>query len=1277
MTLHTLILRSLRFHWRAHLGVVLGAAVGSAALIGALVVGDSVRESLRARALERLGQVRFALQPGDRFVTEALADNMPGWLRDNWRDGDTVLYYASKPAAALTLPALAAKSDGSARANRVNLIGVSYDARAAEANSYMTFWYLAYPAEPSAIAPGEVWLNEALAAQLNAQVGDTVIFRVHKPSVLSRDTPISPRSDASVALRLRVAGIRPGAELGNFSLRASQAPPFNAFVNLAELQRATDLAGRVNLLLAPRIVAEDDGLALRVYDWLDKVGLQRLANKLSLGRAGQVSTEEALAMFADDLQQQIRLADYEAQLRPAPANTVELISRRIFLDPPLVQAARRVGALESWQREEPPPLPPAVLAHVVTNSQPILTYLVNLLRAGTNTSPYSMVTAAGPPWTPADLREDEIVINQWLADDLRVGPGDALELSYYLPESAGRLVEATNRFRIRAVVPIAGVHADRTLMPEFPGLAKAESTHEWDAGFTLEHKIRDHDEQYWKEHRGTPKAFLSLAAGQKLWANRFGHATALRFAVPPGQTAATLAGVLETNLLRSLKPADVGLRFEPVGEQALNAANQAQDFGGLFLGFSFFLIAAALLLMALLFQFGLEQRVAEVGTLLALGFTPKLVRRLFLREGVALAALGGLIGCAGGTAYAWAMLRGLATVWRDAVAGAALDFHVSGKTLVLGAVAAVVVSAATLWLTLRKLARQSARELLSEGAEWDAGAKFKAQSSKLKSVLLRSPQDTKQRVVASPSPRNGETAGVRGEKVENLPISAANVADDRPHLTLPSPLPPGAEMENRRTPVAYPRACSVAGVWLGATATVAALGLVVWALATGETASAGAFFGAGTLLLMGALGFTSAALARLGRSGSPTALTFASLGLRGVTRRRRRSLAVVALLAGGSFLIVAIGVFRLDANTEAGKRASGTGGFALLGETTLPVLRDLNTSTGREFYGLDETTFEEVRFVPFRVRDGDDASCLNLNRAQTPRLLGVNPAMLAERGAFTFARELAGAAGQRGWGLLKMAASSVGPLANRNSPIVDLPEVPAIGDAASIQWALGKKVGDTLDYVDERGRPFQVRIVGAVANSILQGNLIIDEAEFVRRFPGEAGHRMFLIDAPSNRVTPVAAALSRALEDLGLEVTPAARRLAQFNAVQNTYLNTFQVLGGLGLLLGSAGLGVVVLRNVLERRAELGLLLAVGFRRRALQRLVLSEHGALLGLGLATGLVAAVVAVLPAVLAPGAELPWRSLAFTLAGVLASGILWTWLAARVALRGQLLAALRNE
>lgn len=470
-----------------------------------------------------------------------------------------------------------------------------------------------------------------------------------------------------------------------------------------------------------------------------------------------------------------------------------------------------------------------------------------------------------------------------------------------------------------------------------------------------------------------------------------------------------------------------------------------------------------------------------------------------------------------------------------------------------------------------------------------------------------------------------------------------------------------------------------------------AIGLVAWALMSGRNADAGVFFGAGSLLLVAGLAAGAAWLGRLASEARAAHLTLRGLGLRGCARWRKRSLATIALLACGSFLIAAIGVFRLDANRDATRRDSGTGGFALIGESTLPVVQDLNTQAGREFYGLSAEQLAGVNVVPLRVREGDAASCLNLNRAQKPRVLGVKPELLT--GRFTFSSAAKGLDRRQGWKLLdarsRRRESALTENAERRtqnaemeqrrltSAATEMEEIPAIGDANSIQWALGKKLGDTIDYTDEQGRAFKLRLVGAVANSILQGSLLIDEAEFTRRFPGESGYRMFLMDAPSNSVAQVSAALSRALQDAGLELTPAARRLDEFNAVQNTYLGTFQILGGLGLLLGSAGLGVVVLRNVLERRGELGLLTAVGFRRRLLQRLVLSEHGALLGLGLALGTAAAAVAVLPAILTPGTQLPYVSLALTLAAVLLNGLLWTWLATGYALRGDLLAALRNE
>jgi ABC-type antimicrobial peptide transport system permease subunit len=926
-------------------------------------------------------------------------------------------------------------------------------------------------------------------------------------------------------------------------------------------------------------VEGDESLENAVYQAAAKVAGSKAAYAVrSLIPTGWRIRESTLAQqdYQEELRSRARLEDYEVLLSfHGEGRTMTLDSRRVFLDPPIAAAALAAEA----------------------NAQSVLTYLANLIADGTNATPYSMVTAAGAPWTPAGLRDDEIVINQWLADDLQAKPGDGLLLVYYDPESGARLTERTNTFRVHSIVPMAMPWADRTLMPQFPGIEKAETTAEWDTAFPLVHKIRPQDDEYWTDYRGTPKAFITLAAGQKMWANRFGNLTAVRFPVPTNQVGDEVASLhsdtaqsepphvisykeaLEKKILATLQPGELGLRFEPVREQALKAAEQSQHFGGLFIGFSLFVIVAALLLMALLFQFGLEQRAGEIGALLALGLTPNQVQRLFLREGVVLAFIGGALGAVAGIGYAKVMLLGLVTVWRDAVGMSALKFFATPQTLFIGLFTSALVAAFTLWLALRKQVKRPARELMAGGLE---GSKLGAKQG----------------------------------------------------------------MRNR-------------GMVMAISAGTAALGLVAWTLAKGDTANPGAFFGAGALVLICGLGFMSARLVqRSQRFSILRPLSAHTLALRSLSRRRSRSVATASMLASGTFLIVSLGVFRLDANRDATLRSSGTGGFALIGESTMPVVADLNTKAGRESFALNESDFEHVVVVHFRVREGDEASCLNLDRAQKPRLLGVNPNQL--EGRFTMAKG-------EGWAALSSAL---------RAPHSAL-EVPAIGDANSIQWAMGKKVGDTIDYVDERGRPFKVRIVGAVANSILQGQLIIDEAEFVKRFPGESGYQYFLVDAPINRVANLSAKLSRALQDVGLEVTPAPVRLAQFNAVQNTYLGTFQVLGGLGLLLGSAGLGIVVLRNVLERRGELAVLIAVGWQPAGVRKLVLIEHAALLGLGLMVGLVAAAVAVLPSALSAGGQLPVSSLTVTLLLVLANGLVFTWLATRFALRGELLNALRNE
>jgi putative ABC transport system permease protein len=1219
-----LLSRSLRFHWRGHLGVVMGTAVAAAVLIGALVVGDSVRGTLRDRALERLGPTSVAVRMKDRFFRTDLVEGLGNFSKPPNVDPRLPLQrLAAEPL--LIIPGMASRQDGTARANQIQVIGwtTGFSHFATGGGP------LDLPASAlthSNLATDSVVLNPALARQLKAEVGQRIIVRVHKPSALSREAIITPRDDASVALRLVVVGIQQPKALGNLDLDSAQGTPLNAFVPLPTLTRATGLDGQVNTLLvaSPQLITRSwqERLWDFVVDDVCSVPLLRpLARPLiptlfkMRERAGQPRPLEDMNLLTSLLERWLRdpvfgwlPRELGLDLRPVggedpsvarttnpPAAYVELTSKQIFLEPAVVRAGLetrfdpdllpllRLGSPNGWPE----------LTNTLT-PVPLLTYLVNTLEAGDRVTPYSMVTAAGPPYTPADLGDDEIVINDWLAKDLAVGPGSTIRVRYYRADAGSQLTELTNEFRVRAVVPITGLRDDRTLMPEFPGLSKAESTHDWDAGFPLVHPIRTQDESYWKNHRGTPKAFVSLATGQRLWGNRFGDLTAIRWFVPgpmgeritADQRLAVLRHwpAIEARLRANLNPADLGFRFEPVRERALKAASSGQDFGGLFLGFSFFLIVAALLLTALLFRFGLEQRATELGTLLALGWEPRRVTRLFLREGVALAVIGAVLGAAGGAFYARMVLRGLNSIWSDAVAGAQLQFHLSAGTLAGGLVGSIGVAILTLWLTLRQAARKPARELLNEG--WQESA-------------------------AGPRPQTSW----------------------------------------RR--------------WLPIACLALALGLAVAAVAAPAASRPGLFFGAGALALIGLLGVVGGRLRR--PAGPAPAETFGAFARRAPARQPARSLSTVALLACGVFLIAAVAANRLDATRDAARRDSGTGGFALWGQASLPLLRDLNSASGREQYGLSEADMAGVSVVPLRVRDGDEASCLNLDRAQRPRLLGVRPSALADRGAFSFAAVAKGPERREGWKLLETSL-----------PSQDIPEIPAIGDANSIQWALGKSVGDALDYVDERGRPFRVRLVASVANSILQGSLLIDDAAFTRLFPAESGARTLLIDvADPARIETVRTTLGRALQDQGVELVSTVERLNRFNAVQNTYLHTFQVLGGLGLLLGSVGLGLVVLRNVFERRAELAVLLAIGFSAGRLRQMILREHVLLLLLGLAVGSGAALIAIAPVLLGSAGGFPWRSLGLTFVAVLANGLLWTWIATQRACRGHLLAALRGE
>jgi putative ABC transport system permease protein len=463
-------------------------------------------------------------------------------------------------------------------------------------------------------------------------------------------------------------------------------------------------------------------------------------------------------------------------------------------------------------------------------------------------------------------------------------------------------------------------------------------------------------------------------------------------------------------------------------------------------------------------------------------------------------------------------------------------------------------------------------------------------------------------------------------------------------------------------------------------AAAAALAVIAMLLlagtATGRIEPAGGFFGAGAVLLVVALVAARAVLVREPRraDGLGGRWPLLRLGMRNASHRPGRSLLAIAVIACATFIIVSVDAFRRGGQADTG-RQSGVGGYGLLVETLLPVAHDPNSSEGREalnLFNLDGGgagsaasggADRGTRIEPFRLRPGDDASCLNLYEPRNPRILAPRDSFLDE-GRFAFGSSLATTAEDiaNPWRLLRRVEPDGA--------------IPVIADANSMTYVLHRALGEDL-VLTVGGRDVRLRFVAALQDSLFQGELLMAPANFVRLFPDHEGTRVFLVES-RREPAQLASTFEEAWVDLGGDAIPTVERLAQFHRVENTYLSTFQTLGGLGLLLGTIGLATVLLRNVLERRKELALLGAVGYRSQHVRQMVLAENALLLLSGLVIGTLCAGLAILPAVAARGGRVPLTSgAALLLFGVFLTGLLSSVVALRAATRTPLLAALRSE
>ena len=435
-----------------------------------------------------------------------------------------------------------------------------------------------------------------------------------------------------------------------------------------------------------------------------------------------------------------------------------------------------------------------------------------------------------------------------------------------------------------------------------------------------------------------------------------------------------------------------------------------------------------------------------------------------------------------------------------------------------------------------------------------------------------------------------------------------------------------------------------------------ALALLIKELVMAVSLNAEIFFVAGGLLLLSSLLMYAGYIYRE-KTIKYDNVSFSHLAARNLQRNQARSIRIVVLFSLGTFVIVATGLNQKDLYSDAGNLSSGTGGFTFYAETTMPVLKDMNDPVTRTEFGLDQPS----EIVQIRKNDGDDASCLNLNRITNPRILGIPSDYLKDR--FTFVKTSSDFDLEKSWNSLKKElAGGV---------------VPAIADQTVIQWGLGKKVGDTLVYKDEFGAEMYVKLIGGLANSIFQGNILIDEDLFLKHFPTNSGAYVFLIQSEGKDPTSLEDELKRALRNYGLELTYTADRLAEFNTVENTYLSIFLLLGGLGMILGTVGLGLSLVRNILDRQQELAILRAVGFRKKAILNMLAREHIILLVIGTLIGALSAFVATAPSIFSAFINVSWQTAVVIITLIFLNGFAWIYFIGKSSLRKNLVVSLRSE
>jgi putative ABC transport system permease protein len=268
-------------------------------------------------------------------------------------------------------------------------------------------------------------------------------------------------------------------------------------------------------------------------------------------------------------------------------------------------------------------------------------------------------------------------------------------------------------------------------------------------------------------------------------------------------------------------------------------------------------------------------------------------------------------------------------------------------------------------------------------------------------------------------------------------------------------------------------------------------------------------------------------------------------------------------------------------------------------------------------------------------------------------------------------------------------------LTEKNVAVIDSFALPAGGDLGGDPNAFkldGVKAGDQdfapveVEILGSDGEPHMVTIIGVISEDIstLAGVYAAQETiDGISETTAKTSY--FLSIGDPEQAETMAKSVEAAMIDQGVQGIAVEEEIADAQKQNSGFLKLIEGFMGLGLIVGLAAVGVIAFRSVVERRQQIGMLRAIGYRRNLISMSFGLETLFVVGIGIVAGTLLGVVLGYNLFNSEDAGaggsgtfiVPWQLIAILVAGTLTVATLTTWIPARQASRVAPAEALRYE